>query len=73
MKASIRLVLLVLAGLNLVGCAFQTAARKDPPQPRAVSLGDQPLSSRDHWLMRDMEDRQDRVLLGGQTGGSPGR
>jgi hypothetical protein len=72
MKTSIRLVLLVLAGLNLAGCASQTASRKDPPKPRAVALGDQPLSSRDHWLLRDMEDRHDRALVG-QTGGSPGR
>lgn len=73
MKTSVRLVLLVLVGLNLAGCASQTASQKDLPKPQAVALGDQPLSSRDHWLLRDMEDRHDRVLLGGQTGGSPGR
>lgn len=73
MKTFTRLVLLVLAGLNLAGCASQTAAQKETPKPRAVALADQPLSSRDHWLMRDMEDRHDRTLLGGQTGGSPGR
>lgn len=73
MKTIIRLALLVLAGLSLAGCASQTASRKDPPKPRTVALGDQPLSSRDHWLMRDMEDRHDRVLLGTQSGGSPGR
>jgi hypothetical protein len=73
MKASARPVLLVLAGLSLTGCVSQTATRKVPPKPQAVALGDQPLSSRDHWLLRDMEDRHDRALLGGQTGGSPGR
>lgn len=72
MKTSLRLVLFVLAGLNLAGCASQTASRKDPPKSQAVALGDQPLSSRDHWLMREMEDRHDRALLG-QTNSSPGR
>ena len=72
MKTSARFALLVLAGLNLAGCSSQTASQQEPPKPRAVALGDQPLSSRDHWLMREMEDRHDRALLGAQNG-SPGR
>jgi hypothetical protein len=67
MKTSVRLVLLVLAGLSLAGCSTKTTAQKERPAPRAIALGDQPLSSRDYWLSREFDDRIDRALSSAST------
>lgn len=74
MTTSARFVLLVLAGLSLTGCATQTATlKKLAPAPRAVALGDQPLSGRDYWLSRDFDDRIDRAISSSTAGTSPRR
>ncbi len=63
MKALLRLVLLLAAGLSLAGCASKTAQVKAPPAPpRVASNQDQkPISDRDYWMMRDLSNSFDRV------------
>ena len=63
MKTSIRVLLLFLTGLSLVGCASQTAQVKAPPAAsRVASNQDQkPISDRDYWMMRDLNNSFDRA------------
>ena len=56
-----RFVLLVLAGLSLAGCTTRTARNQNPPVTKVASWGDQPLSARDYWLVREFDDRIDRA------------
>jgi osmotically-inducible protein OsmY len=56
MNAPARLALVLLAGLSLAGCATTTAGQK--PQPATVAVrSEQPQSARDHWLMREIDDK----------------
>lgn len=63
MKALLRFTLLLLAGLSLAGCASQTAQVKAPSAtPRVASNEDRkPISDRDYWMMRDLNNSFDRA------------
>ena len=60
MKTPARLALLLFAGLILAGCATKTAQTQ--PQPVSVAWGDKPLSARDHFYLRDLEDKIERTF-----------
>ena len=61
MKNPARLVLLLLAGCTLAGCATTQTATLPPP-PAKVALSDQTLSARDYFLLREYDDKIDRAL-----------
>ena len=63
MKTSIRVLLLLFAGLSLAGCASQTAQVKAPPAPARVASNEdrKPISDRDYWMMRDLNNSFDRA------------
>lgn len=60
MKAPARLVLLLLAGCSLAGCATTKTASLPPP-PVRLAFGDQPLSARDYFFLREYNDKIDRA------------
>ena len=63
MKTTARLALLLLAGLSLVGCATtQTASVAPAPKPESLALNDKPLSARDHFLLRDLQDKEEAMF-----------
>jgi len=64
MKTFTRLALVLFAGLTLAGCASQTAGIDSAQVPKLAGWGEQPLSSRDYWFKRELEDKIDRSLLG---------
>ena len=57
MKTSARLALLLVAGLVLAGCTSKTALNPPPAATVATAWSDKPQSVRDHFLMRDIEDK----------------
>lgn len=61
MKTPARALLLLFAGLGLAGCTTRTARNENPPAAKVASWGEQPLSARDYWLMREFDDRIDRA------------
>ncbi len=62
MKTFTRLALVLFAGLTLAGCASQTARIDSSEVPKLASWGEQPMSSRDYWFKRDLEDKIDRAV-----------
>lgn len=61
MKNPVHILLFLSAGLSLAGCASQTTRIKTPHVTKVASWGDQSLSARDYWLMREFDDRIDRA------------
>jgi predicted small lipoprotein YifL len=60
MKTSARLALLLVAGLTLAGCTSKTALNQPPAPAIATARSGEPQSARDHFMMRDIEDKLDR-------------
>lgn len=61
MKTSVRIGLLLLTGICLTGCATQTASREETPKTPTIALSDKPMTARDYWFLRDIEDRMERA------------
>ena len=58
----VRALLIPFAGLVLAGCASQSASRKaGATPPKDVAIADEPVSGRDYWMMRDLEDGLERM------------
>jgi len=55
--------LLIFAGLSLAGCASKTAQVKGPPAASHVASNQdqKPISDRDYWMMRDLNNSFDRA------------
>lgn len=61
MKAPARLALILFAGLSLAGCVSKTALTK--PAPVAITAREvQPMSARDYFFFRDLDDKMERSL-----------
>jgi hypothetical protein len=60
MKTSVRMTLLLFAGLIVAGCANKTAQLKPAPATNVASLGETPMPPRYYWMLRDLEIRSDR-------------
>jgi hypothetical protein len=61
MKTSARAVMILLVGLILAGCASKSAQSKPARTTSVASWGEQPMSARDYWMMRDLDYRLDRA------------
>lgn len=54
------LILLLLAMAGLAGCATRPAKQSGQKDAEYVPYADRPLSGRDYWAKRDLEDRIER-------------
>jgi hypothetical protein len=61
MKTPARALLFLFVGLSMAGCTTRTARNQNPPVTKVASWGEQPLTARDYWLMREFDDRIDRA------------